>query len=399
MTFTETWLKTVQPRKVSYRISEKGSIKGFGIQVTPKGSVSFILCFQKGTKAVYRTLGQHPDMSLAAARDAAREFRANLAVHQEDEPPASVGNLSHLCDAYLEDLRTKGSRSVQEIERIFKKDVLTVLNPDKPAAEVTSYDIRVVMNTCQSRGAGVQANRLRSYLSAAFAHGIRHDNDSRNLNNLIRFGLSVNPVAAVPPVSSYEVARDRVLSMEELAEVWNYRGDNFSPTHLVVLKLITLFGGLRPSEVTQARVDEFDFENKLWNIPPTRTKNKRWHVLPVTELAETLIKSAIMLSPGHSHVFPNSYGGDRAEHTTSFGHAVKRVVDSLGMEKWSPRDLRRTCKTWSGHAGLSKEIRDRLQNHALTDVSAKHYDRYLYLREKREALELWESWLLPRLVR
>ncbi|HHC6764144.1 TPA: integrase, partial [Vibrio parahaemolyticus] len=35
--------------------------------------------------------------------------------------------------------------------------------------------------------------------------------------------------------------------------------------------------------------------------------------------------------------------------------------------------------------------RDRLQNHALNDVSSKHYDRYEYLAEKRNALELWES--------
>lgn len=36
--------------------------------------------------------------------------------------------------------------------------------------------------------------------------------------------------------------------------------------------------------------------------------------------------------------------------------------------------LRRTFKTLSGNAGLSKEIPDRLQNHALQDVSAKNYD-------------------------
>lgn len=39
---------------------------------------------------------------------------------------------------------------------------------------------------------------------------------------------------------------------------------------------------------------------------------------------------------------------------------------------------------------VSKGLLDRIQNHALQDVSSKHYDRYDYLREKRKALELWE---------
>jgi hypothetical protein len=47
-----------------------------------------------------------------------------------------------------------------------------------------------------------------------------------------------------------------------------------------------------------------------------------------------------------------------------------------------------------GEIGLSKSIRDRLQNHALNDVSSKHYDRYEYLPEKRKALEAWESHLI-----
>lgn len=46
------------------------------------------------------------------------------------------------------------------------------------------------------------------------------------------------------------------------------------------------------------------------------------------------------------------------------------------------RDLRRTCKTLMGKAGLDKQLRDRIQGHAFNDVSAKHYDRYDYFKER-----------------
>lgn len=61
---------------------------------------------------------------------------------------------------------------------------------------------------------------------------------------------------------------------------------------------------------------------------------------------------------------------------------------------FTARDLRRTCKTLMGEAGISKEIRDRIQNHALNDVSSKHYDRYDYLPENAEHLRSGRTGLI-----
>ena len=55
--------------------------------------------------------------------------------------------------------------------------------------------------------------------------------------------------------------------------------------------------------------------------------------------------------------------------------------------------MRRTAKTRMGEIGIDKTVRDRVQNHALTDVSAKHYDRWDYMPEKREALLKWAACL------
>jgi hypothetical protein len=57
------------------------------------------------------------------------------------------------------------------------------------------------------------------------------------------------------------------------------------------------------------------------------------------------------------------------------------------------RDLRRTWKTLAGKAGVSKEIRDRIQNHALQDVSSKSYDRWNYIPEKCEGMEKWNAFV------
>lgn len=63
------------------------------------------------------------------------------------------------------------------------------------------------------------------------------------------------------------------------------------------------------------------------------------------------------------------------------------------MQPFQPKDIRRTVKTLMGFAGIRKEDRDRFQNHALNDVSSKHYDRYEYLAEKRQVIAVWDDYL------
>jgi len=338
----------------------------------------------------YKTLGTHPVMTLAMAREAAVEFRRSLEAGEEQR---SEGTLKHLCDYYLQELEKGGAKTVDEIRRVLYREVLAVLGESRLAKDIGPDDIRNVMHRCIERGAGALANRVRSYLMSAFKTGIKHDYDPRSLNKQTLFGLKSNPVDMVPRVGSFEKVGDRVLSIEELAEVWNYDGLVISKMHQAALKLIVLFGGLRSSEVTQAMCGWFDFTGMLYTLPPARSKNNRWHIVPLTEWSTEIVQELMSYNPGAEYLFPNKFRAGAPEHDTSLAHAVNRFVKETGMVPWTPRDLRRTCKTLMGYAGLGKEIRDRLQNHAQTDVSSKHYDRYLYLREKREALEIWEKFL------
>jgi len=44
-------------------------------------------------------------------------------------------------------------------------------------------------------------------------------------------------------------------------------------------------------------------------------------------------------------------------------------------------------------------MRDRLQNHALQDVSSKSYDRWNYMPQKRAAMKKWDAYLRKVLAR
>jgi hypothetical protein len=74
---------------------------------------------------------------------------------------------------------------------------------------------------------------------------------------------------------------------------------------------------------------------------------------------------------------------------------IRKFLDETpGFASFTARDLRRTWKTLAGDAGIPKELRDRLQNHARGgDVSSRQDDRYDYLPERRAAMAKWAAYM------
>ena len=94
------------------------------------------------------------------------------------------------------------------------------------------------------------------------------------------------------------------------------------------------------------------------------------------------------LNPKGKYLFPDKEGLSPRRHDSLNG-SLARWIKASGMPSFSPRDLRRTFKTLGGTFGLSLEMRNRIQGHAMTDVGSVFYDRHDYLVEKREAMEKW----------
>ena len=133
-------------------------------------------------------------------------------------------------------------------------------------------------------------------------------------------------------------------------------------------------------------------------IPSIVSKNGIEHLVPLNAIALSTLKKLKKVTGNYEYTFPGirggKYCGDIHINNTTVANIVKDFCAEQGkVTKFVPRDIRRTVKTIMGKAGVTKELRDRIQNHALTDVSSKHYDRYDYLREKRHGLKVWNDYL------
>jgi integrase len=170
---------------------------------------------------------------------------------------------------------------------------------------------------------------------------------------------------------------------------------SYATQSMIKLALLT---GQRIKEILGMRWDEIDMDQRIWILPNSRTKPRREHTVPLTPTAMIIIKRMQRYPDTDIYLFPKL--GDR--HAPMALSSVSRAINRLcstteALAKFTPRDIRRTVKTLMGDLGISKETRDRIQNHALNDVSTRHYDRYDYLKEKRTALEAWDRHLMGML--
>ncbi len=150
-----------------------------------------------------------------------------------------------------------------------------------------------------------------------------------------------------------------------------------------------LITGQRRSEVVMANVAEFDLQERLWELPPGRMKKRRPHVVPLSDLALELLAEIKTKYGDGEFLFPSPRGGERSYSPKSLSFAVLGLGADLGMDPWIPHDLRRTVNTEMGRIGIPQSIIDRVQGRIEPGTGARHYNRYDYLVEKRDALERW----------
>jgi integrase len=407
----------------AYYVSDDDGTKGMGrlcVKIYPSGSKRFVFRYFVGTKANFILIGNVPNdggktsdkalgMSLADAREKAKEYGAMLQrgvdprleqgiINQEKENQvkleAQKGSIEQLFTSYTAQMEKDGKRTFKTVLSALEKETYPFIPPATKAKDVTKDDLISVLAHMIKRGANTQSNRVRSYLMAAFNYGLSHDNDPANYIGTAKFGLLYNPVSAIPKQKSAEKVGEHFLSNGEVKLLLLDLDSEFirfqMGQHIRNLMSLCFYtGGQRPYELASSKWDAINWEAKTLLITPEISKNKRPHLIPLTDSAINILTKQ-KTDSSNGFIFPHRLSEERHINLDSLSKAVSRYCENSEIRSFIPRDIRRTCKTLMGELGISKSIRDRLQNHALQDVSSKHYDRYEYMPEKFRALEVWE---------
>jgi integrase len=229
------------------------------------------------------------------------------------------------------------------------------------------------------RGSPVMANRLLGMLKRMFAFAVERDI------------LESSPCFMVKAPTK-EAPRDRVLSQPEISTFWHaLETAKMSSLTRLALKLL-LVTGQRRDEVVSASWSEFDLDDGAWEIPAERSKSGRAHRTPLSPLAVDLLSQLRELGHGSSWLFPSPKPGQPMA-AAAVSHALRNNLEQMGVERFTPHDLRRTCASRLAELGISRFVVARVLGHSDRSITGV-YDRFEYWPQKKQALDSWGQRLM-----
>jgi integrase len=141
--------------------------------------------------------------------------------------------------------------------------------------------------------------------------------------------------------------------------------------------------GQRREEVAQLKSEELDEKTRTWTIPGSRTKNRRAHIVHLSEPAWKVIQAC----SGEPYVF----GTDSGKRFQRFGREKRALDEICAVIGWRHHDLRRTIVSGMARLGIPPHVADKILNHQAGTISgvAAVYQRHEFLAERKEALNRW----------
>ena len=356
-------------------------LPGFGVKVTPRSRKVFVVLYRiggAGSRLRKYTIGPYGRVTLQMARAEAQKV---LAARLEGRDPATekreskrrmtADRVDDLIEVFIVQHVSK-TRKAAEISRLLRREVVSRWG-NRCVHAIGKRDIVELASEIAQRGTPMAANTLLKVIKTF-------------LNWCVgRAVIDASPAEGVP-LPGKEVARDRVLTNNELASVIR-AGRQIGGAYGGIVEMLALTGQRR-EEVAQMVWDEIDFNSRTWTLPGSRTKNGKPHIVHLSEACIKLIKRASRLG---SYVF--SISGVRPFQ--NFTNA-KRALDELsGVTGWRLHDLRRTCVSGMARLGVPPHVADKILNHQSGTISgvAAVYQRHHFLAERKLALERWGQYI------
>jgi integrase len=394
---TDRTLSAAKPRAGIYDIHDTAE-PGLRLRVHPGGKKTFVLVARYPTHpdhATRRALGVYPTMSLAEARDKARDWKKLIAKDVDPQEEAEerrrekarqrATTFAAVAEDFIARLHRDKKRKAAVAEREIRREFMDRWG-ERSITNITQADVKAVLRATADRGAPYQAHNLLVHVRSLFNWAIAQDD----------YGLTSSPCDRLKPsvVIGKKKYRHRVLDDDELRAFWNATGRMGYPFGTAFRML--LLTGQRKTEVSDARWKEFALDQKLWTVPPERFKSDTTHLVPLSDACMMLLGELPLFKTG-DYLFSTMFGG---KPVVGFSRA-KLQLDRLMLEElrairgpnaelapFVTHDLRRTVRTRLSSLRVSDRVAEMVIGHGSKGLQ-RVYDQHKYIDEMREALELW----------
>ncbi|MGZ6022696.1 MAG: tyrosine-type recombinase/integrase [Rhizomicrobium sp.] len=376
MRFTQSSVNSFKPPvgKADH-VEFDDAMPGFGMRFRNGGTGTYFIQFKVGSKHGRLSLGKVSKITLDAAKTEAKKQFASVA--QKIDPSAerakavakASDSFEPLVGGFIAYLRREGrvASYLADNERSLRRYFRPLHR--FAVADITRKMVAGQLEKIRTERGPIAATRSRAHLSRFFSWAIAHDL------------TGVNPVTGTIKASSK--SRERVLQDAELTAIWKALGDDDYGT---ICKLLALTG-CRRDEIGSLSRSEINFAQKQIELPGHRTKNGLDHIVPLSSLALSILKSREPRE-GSDYVFGRGQGG-----FSGWSQSKARLDAKLdGIDAWTLHDLRRTLSTvMHERLDVPPHIVEAVLNHisgAQRGVAGT-YNRATYIDQKGTALSAY----------
>lgn len=381
------WIKAGKPVAVA-------DGDGLTFTLSAKGTAAWTLRYRIGGKRKELTLGRYPDMTLTRAREIAAEKRVDVqqgvdvaaAKRKAEHEAANAWTFRHLAEDYLEKVADRLAKNTIYGRKQQLRDYVYPKIGGIAAADVSPVEIVAIVEAASVKSLHV-ARLVLIAIREVFAHGIA------------RHVVTENPCAHIKAkaiIGGTKQQRERIMLTDgEIGELFKALPNISRPNALMVR--ILLATGARIGELAQAEWKSVNFEAAEWTIPVEHSKTKKAFTIPLPSMVAGWFAELQAMAFGSRYVLPirarnQGTEGDAPMEPTTLNAALDNLATTLGdkCRRFTPHDLRSTCRSHLGMLGVDVLIAERCLNHSLGGLVAV-YDKGDYMTERRRALELWAA--------
>lgn len=399
-------------RNVTFAV---GGVSGLLLQITPTGGRSWVLRIKVGGRRRNIGLGGYPDVTLAQARERAREAKGKVwqgvdPVEERKAIRAALVAAARRGLTFADALDRYATEKVKEFRNEKYRDQwrATVESYAVPelgnllVADIALQDVlRVLQPIWESKTetASKLRQRIERILDYATVQGHREG------PNPARWKGNLDMVLAAPSKVSGG-ANYPALQLDDVSRWWQaLQGRDGMGAAALRFQALT---ATRTGAIRFATWSEIDLQAKTWTIQPGRKSSKiapndRPKRIPLTDEMVALLE-ALPRFEGNDLVFPAPRGGAlsdatlgkvmRSIHEADVKAGGKGYVDAATGEQAVPHGLRSTFRTWvAERTRFDGDMAEIALFHKVGSKVQQAYDRSDQVEKRRGMMAAWGRFL------
>lgn len=401
---TNTEVEKAKPKEKEYTLFDG---LGLYISIKPTGAKLWRFKYSRPVtkKSALASFGAYPEISLQQARQIREEYRALLARNidpqthrQQQKQQAKAQNENtffRVCELWFKDIYPTKAHNEQtrlkNWERL-EKHVFPTL-AELPLDEIKP---RLLVELYQQIGASNTLDKLHRLIIKTMDHGIKLGIiESHNCN--IAKDDFIAPLAKEQPAIHFDEL-PTLLTLVNSAFLDNTAKHSIESNTFFAFNL-SLLTGLRQIEVSTLEWGFIDDEKGVIVVPAKNLKQTRKlkeqprdHIIPITSQIKRMLDTIASYNGKRHYIFTAPRNQTKPMNSESVAKALRTILKDTHLQgKQNAHGLRSIFRTFLAYKGIDLTVAELALAHLSTSKGKvqERYDRYDYLDERRQALQLW----------